>query len=384
MTLNQNEGETKVPVKEDQPSSSTTEGSGTGENKGRRNGSKFSRGKVALSQGYDYKGVDEDIGVILGLSNERFGAKVDFTSFTDKLKIHVLTNFTQGEDVVPILESLTDPMKMIEDEEPKDLTEAEAKSVVKQWMKQEEVKLHVKRIKTLESNKKSLYATVWGQMSTGLQEIIKGDSDFIQKDKVFDCIWLLGQAKLASAGVDTKANKHCTLIQALTHFCTLKQGVTESNDSFRKRVDSATLMLDLAGGLRSLCSSDIMQATNPSAPTEEEITAEIDKVKAIILVLRADPVRYGGLQESLFDAMYKLRDEFPKSTTKAYDLLQNSSNDISKYTNNRRFSRYFSRRGNNNSKQHVNFAQTNIKLIPGKDGKIYSHVTCHGTLNKRS
>ena len=85
------------------------------------------------------------------------------------------------------------------------------------------VKQHIKRLNILDSKKEKLYALVWGQISTGLQEVIKGEDEFIKMDSKFDCIWLLEKAKLISSGVDIKANKYCTLVQAMTSFCNIRQ-----------------------------------------------------------------------------------------------------------------------------------------------------------------
>ena len=128
---------------------------------------------------------------------------------------------------MPILEYLKDPMPSIVEEEPSDLSSVDMQSDVKKWIKMEEMKLNVKRIKILESNNESLYALIWGQLSHALQEVVKGDDDFIANDISFNCIWLLQQIKLVSSGVDAKANKHFNFVQALTSFCTIKQGTTE-------------------------------------------------------------------------------------------------------------------------------------------------------------
>ena len=47
--------------------------------------STYKRGKITLSQGYDYKGEKAEIGIILALKNERFTNKVVFTAFIDKM-----------------------------------------------------------------------------------------------------------------------------------------------------------------------------------------------------------------------------------------------------------------------------------------------------------
>ena len=333
----------------------------------------YKRTKFSPSrQGYDYQGEKPEIGVILTLKNERFSNKVVFSTFVDKMKNYVLTHFNNGKDMVPILEALKDPESDVKADEPKDLTDDEKKSDVKKWMKQEEVKLHIKRINSLETNKEKLYALIWGQSSHALQEVVKGDDNFDIKEEFFDCIWLLEKVKLVSSGVDSKINKHYTLLQALTSFCTIKQGTSESNDSYRKRVDATSLTLSLVGGSHFLCSPELIETADPRNPTETEILGEIEKLKAMVCVLRADESRYTKLQDSLMDGVYKGRDEFPVTVTAAYDLLQHNSGDTPNDTN-KRLGRFRFRRRNNFTLTQT----TKLGCTPGRDGKVYSHVKCH-------
>jgi ribosomal protein L25 (general stress protein Ctc) len=129
--------------------------------------------------------------------------------------------------------------------------------------------------------------------------VIKTDDLFTQKDADFDCIWLLQKCKMAAAGVNDKANKHATLFQSILHFCTIKQGQHESNDSFRKRLDSAVLTLELAGGKHILVSDVLLKAADVDNPTTAELDIEEEKFKAMVLIMRADPLRYTTLQSSL-------------------------------------------------------------------------------------
>ena len=87
----------------------------------------------------------------------------------------------------------------------------------------------------------------------------------------------MSKIKLISVGVDSKGNKNCNLIEVLTGFYNVRQGQSESNDAFRKRIDSAALTLMLAGGTSALCSFDLIKAFNPAAPTKDEIEDEIEK-----------------------------------------------------------------------------------------------------------
>ena len=58
----------------------------------------------------------------------------------------------------------------------------------------------------LVKNKMSLYSLVWGQCTVALQEVIKGATDFEERDMRFDIIWLLQKCKVITSGMYEKAN----------------------------------------------------------------------------------------------------------------------------------------------------------------------------------
>ena len=330
---------------------------------------------------YHYCGQTPDIGAILALRHEKFANKVVFSVFVERVKTYVLTNFEHASDMTSILDNLKDPKADIESKHPSELDPNE-KSEVKKWVKQEEVKKFVKRLSMLEQNKETLYGLIWGQCSSGLQEVLKADENYTTKSVTFDCIWLLEKTKLVSAGVDSRANKHSTLVRALTSLCNIRQSATESNDSFRKRIDAYALTLKLAGGKHVMISPELIVEDKAGNPTEEEKTVEEDKFKSMLMILRSDPIRFGKLQESLFKGVYKGRDEFPTTVTQAYDLLQHIASDVTSYTRPTQRSGRFSRFRRNNRTSHVSFLQRgsnrNNDIVPGTDGRVYTHILCHG------
>ena len=99
-----------------------------------------SRKGIVNTQTIDYMGQTKDIGAILALRSERFSHKVIFSTFIEKLKVYVLTNFNHASNILPIIESLTDPTEDVINDEPEELTPTEATSHVKVWLKQEQVK----------------------------------------------------------------------------------------------------------------------------------------------------------------------------------------------------------------------------------------------------
>ena len=241
----------------------------------KRNNGNTRRDNISFYQGADFKGENENIGVVLALRTERFNHKVVFSSFTDKLKNYVVSNFNDAKDIVPMIEELRDTTQDVQNDEPANLTGTDATNAVKVIIKTEQVKRWMRRIEIHKNNKSTLYGLVWGQCSAGLQESIKGEAEYEQKSKVFDSIWLLEKAKLISSGVDEKANKYYTLLKALMTMCNVRQGQNESNDSFRKRIDSVVLTVNLVGGDDMLYSKSISTAADPKAPKKEELKAEL-------------------------------------------------------------------------------------------------------------
>ena len=179
----------------------------------------------------NYGGENKDMDVLLTLRDEQFDKRVQYNTFIDKLKNYVLQNFTYAQDVIPIIDKLEDTVADLKTKGPTDLSEDDEKNFVKKFAKQEEIKEHALRLRTLRGNKITLYGIVWGQCSTALQEVIKTDADFVTKDGAFDCIWLLKKCKMVSSGVDDRGNKHNTLVKALLQFCNIRQHQYESNDA---------------------------------------------------------------------------------------------------------------------------------------------------------
>ena len=228
--------------------SGTTESQGESNRKDNEEKSDTKYISNPIAQGYNYAGENPKIRVILALRTERFSNKVVYSTFTEKLKNYVLTTFEEARDIIPMIESRKDTTQDIVNEQPVDLSGEDKKNDVLQWLNREKVRQYYRRITILENNKETLYGLVWGQCSTGLQEVIKADEKYDAKAEKYDVIWILEKVKLVSAGVDEKQNKYCTLVRAITAFSTMRQGASESNDSFRKQVDANALMMKLSGG----------------------------------------------------------------------------------------------------------------------------------------
>lgn len=97
------------------PETNDDDDSGSGNRKNRK-------GRATNSEGHDFEGENSSIGVVIGLKSERFNKKVVFSTFVENLKNHILTNFDDSKDMMPILDNLKDPIDQIKREQPIDLT----------------------------------------------------------------------------------------------------------------------------------------------------------------------------------------------------------------------------------------------------------------------
>ena len=225
-------------------------------------------------------------------------------------------------------------------------------------------------------NKMKLYGLIWGQLTTGLQEVIKGDEEFSEKDLQFDCIWHLIKCKLITAGLDKRANKHSTYVTAVRQAFNVRQRENESNDAYRKRFESQVLILDLVGGKHVMSSPDILRLMKYSEITAADIIEEEQRTKAMMLILGADPSRFQPLQDSLEEGVLLGRDEYPVTITQAYELLQSTCPHTSRSNN--RFSR-FRKGGKFRMMGNLSFAQVKPgNAIPGRNGRVFERIKCHG------
>ena len=106
------------------------------------------------------------------------------------------------------------------------------------------------------------------------------------------------------------------------------------------------------------------------------------------MMLRANPACNGCLQTSLFEGVYKGRDEFPFTIMKVYNLLQHIASDVLSYTCTSGYEGQGSsnfRRGNNCFRGSVTFTQQRSlgdDVVPGSDGRVFLHTMCHNCRKK--
>lgn len=237
----------------------------------------------------------------------------------------------------------------------------------------------------LDDNKAALYRLIWGQCTNALQEVIKTDKDHTAFAVDFDCVWLLKKCKTVSAGIDKRGNRHYNLVKSLVQFATMKQHPMESNDLFRTRFDAAVLTLELTGGEHIFCSETLIEAADKDArPSKDEIAAEEQKFKAMMMLVKANTNRFKTLQNSLCSRVILGRDKYPETVTEVFKLLQKTCPELPSSDPGRgwRFRKAHARLNNITNGGRPSFAQVDSTVVPGKDGMSYPHIVCH-FCNKR-
>ena len=350
------------------------------------NGNTHNRNKASNNhsnaQSFQWKGKNEEIKAIIGLKSERYEYKVLFSTFNEHLKNYIAQHYKFAHDLIPIIDKYKDPKDEIEGQCPEDLTVKEAKSEVMRWIKKAEVEEHMDRRAALVKNKMALYSLVWGQCTIALQEVIKGETEFEERDMKFDIIWLLQKCKVITSGMDERANAYFNLATAIRQVFNTTQRENETNEDYRTRFESQTTTMGLVGGKHILTSPTLLQRIvkkgNTTIATDKQKLEEEQKMKAMIMIIGADHGRFATIQRTLRDGVILGRDEYPETVTAAYDLLQSTCPTLNKPS---RFGSRF-RKGGRFKLGNVSFVQlgekNNTPPVPGTDGIIHPNITCHG------
>ena len=112
---------------------------------------------------------------------------------------------------------------------------------------------------------------LWEQCSSALQSKIKSLSDYHTKSGDLDALWLLKELRKSTAGLNVKAEPRSNIIDTVSELFRMKQGRTESNDSYFEVFKVNLSTLELAGGSHFFCSEGNMTKAN-STPTSDEFT----------------------------------------------------------------------------------------------------------------
>ena len=349
----------------------------------------------------DFEGATPKIGGVLALRSENVTKKVNYDAFCEKLGIYVMNELKNGDAIVEVTK--THDADIMADfaayDKPKDL-DSSITSTVEIEIHKEEIKEYVKDLKQIKSNLKKIYSLIYGNCTESVQTMIKADSEYEVKSKVFDYAWLFEKVKAIVSGLDTKVNLRVSLHDVIFNFILLKQQAHESNDGYLTRFKSMIQTLKIAGGKHVLVSPTLLGKTIAAA-NNAEINAEKEKFMAVCFILRSDESRYKSLLDGLKRSANLGRDEYPATLTEAFDLLVRESGeyDSVRQSGNRyrggggrggrggrgRQSYIFAqqgRGGRGNPTNECTYSRTNDdgsnEIIAGSDGNTHENITCFG------
>ena len=172
----------------------------------------------------DFEEATPKIGGILALRSENVTKKVNYDIFCEKLYIYVMNELKDGNVIVQVVKN---PETNIIDgfeknNKPKELSVAASTSTVDKEIHKEEIEEYVKDLKQIKANLKKLYGLICGNCTKDVYTVLKADTDFEGKLKVFDYKWLLNKVKTIVSGLDTKVNLHVSLPDVIFTFILLK------------------------------------------------------------------------------------------------------------------------------------------------------------------
>ena len=263
-----------------------------------RNSTGNSRSITSIIQDVDrsFEGKTPEIGGIMALKIDKVTKKVPFETFREVLVEYLTKELDRPRDVIAIVKDMIDPkpifMKRYAIE---DLSTEEEKSTTKKAMHMKQINLFVERFDKIDENIDKIFSYIWGQCTSGLQSVIVEMDDYEDKASECDVIWLLEQLKLATSGIDNTTNKYDNLIETILTLFTMRQGDTESNDSFLKRFKSNVQSFELAGG-EHLFHGEKLEGKLTDDKEKKEAS---ERFKAVLFVKRADMNRYGVLWRTL-------------------------------------------------------------------------------------
>ena len=160
---------------------------------------------------------------------EEGGSKKEYEDFLDRIQNHVTMAWEQGKDIGLIVRTGQKP----DIEEPKDLTETEAKSQVKTRLWNMRVDRHFMRGETLDMNVGALYALLMENVSKMVRAKIKSKKGYSAAETETDAIWLLANLEDIMINFKDTKPKILAIDDQMERIMKMKQG-DSSNEDFIK------------------------------------------------------------------------------------------------------------------------------------------------------
>ena len=184
-----------------------------------------------------FKGKIEDIESLTTKDESR---KNNFTKFKSDVLQYVLKHFTHAVDIVPALKAGNDPIALFNKTAPSKASiksrlglsiiapppDAEGESEAAKFIRegtnrdteetiaaiwQAEIKMFVQKTNELRTNMAKLWSIIKDQCSHSLQEELRAEKDYDQKEKDYDVLWLLQTLQQLTSGINDTSNRYYSL-----------------------------------------------------------------------------------------------------------------------------------------------------------------------------
>jgi hypothetical protein len=184
-----------------------------------------------------------------------------------------------------------------------------------------------------EENKRRAHAIVWGQCSLTIQDCVKASATYQQVSTDLDLIELLQLIWTSMyTGATSKDTAHA-LIDAMERFHAFKQSGCMDNATYLWTFQSLIEAIDHLGGGFGIhvpyIQTKIQNACGDPdnvvlwSQTEDEVKEEFI---AKYILLKSDPKCYAGLIASNQNDYISGQDKYPRTLSKAYDMIVNYVN----------------------------------------------------------
>ena len=341
---------TEATANNDSGSNHTNRNSRRNDNNSNRNNAN----NTTTPNGKSFQGRIPSVGAVLALKHERIDKKTSISVFLEKLSGYAFSTYDDGELLAPFFTDQKDPLSSFNTtHKPVALTDDQKKSEIETEIHKEEIKMFVVRRKNLQGNMVKLYSTVWGQCSHALQARLRGVDSFDDISSKFNLLQLVAEVKKLISGIDNRSDPRLSIIESLNILIKMRQGHSESNDSYMERFRSNVAIVELVHGSHVFCSHAIIDKA-AAIPTAEEIAVEEERFKAMLLLHNADEKRYGQLRERFRENALIGINKYPKTISLMYELIVSTCPDPPKGRNNR---------NTNNNNQNSGNTQSGTSLV---------------------
>lgn len=307
------------PVPETSASGSNQAGRGRSGGRGGRGGrgNGGGRGQAHLNKGKKtkFKGSFDQLmdGNVFQLPEES-NDRMEFETTRAKLKEIASTTYVDSyAGTAPLFQDVMGEPKMIAPTKPSKEADEDDKALYLIDFKE-----YGKSTATMRKHLISLYTIIWGQVSTAMKTKIQSISEYEQRSRDHDCLWVLQQIQSIIMNYDHKKNAILSEAEALAEFYNRKQEHQETPEAYMKRLKTGSEVVKHCGGRIAGSWQNVPSAVGHQ--TVREAVAH-DHMMAMVYMKGLDKSRYGILITNLKNDYTLGTDNYPADLASAFAMV---------------------------------------------------------------